>query len=88
MGQQLAQSRRGAPGKRFIGETAEQSASARRAEREKVERMVEEDAARRKAAEPISAVLMDLVEDTYQLARTLFWAPFRLAQALRRPREV
>jgi hypothetical protein len=30
---------------------------------------------------------MDLVEDTYHLARTLFWAPFRLAQALRRPRE-
>jgi hypothetical protein len=87
LGQQLAQSRRGAPGKRFIGETAEQSASARRAEREKVERMVEEDAARRRDAEPISAILMDLVEDTYHLARTLFWAPFRLAQALRRPRE-
>jgi hypothetical protein len=49
--------------------------------------MVEEDAARRRDAEPISAILMDLVEDTYHLARTLFWAPFRLAQALRRPRE-
>jgi hypothetical protein len=87
MGQQQALSRRGAPGKRFIGETAEQSASARRAEREKVERMVEEDAERRKAAEPISAILIDLLEDSFRLARTLFWAPFRLANALRRPRE-
>lgn len=87
MGQQQAQSRRGAPGKRFIGETAAQSAHARLAEREKVERMVEEDAARRRAEEPLSAVLMDLFEDTYRLGRTLVAAPFRLAGALRRPRE-
>jgi hypothetical protein len=83
----MAQSRRGAPGKRFIGETADQSASARRAEREKVERMAEEDTARRRAQEPLSAILLDLVEDSYRLARTLISAPFRLAQALRRPRE-
>jgi hypothetical protein len=87
LGQQMAQSRRGAPGKRFIGETADQSASARLAQREKVGRMAEEDTARRRAQEPLSAILFDLAENTYRLARTLVAAPFRLAQALRRPHE-
>jgi hypothetical protein len=89
MGQQEARTRRGAPGKRFVGEGADQSAKARRAERKKVERMAEVDAATRRAEEvgtPVSAILAELVQDAVRLARTLAAAPFRLAAALRRPR--
>lgn len=92
MGKQQAGDRRGAPGKRFIGDTAEQSRGARDAERKKVGRMAEVDSARRVAEElgmPISAVLAELVQDTLRLARTLSLTPLRLAQAFwRRPREV
>jgi hypothetical protein len=88
MGQQEARTRRGAPGKRFIGEGAAQSAKARAAERRKVERMAEIDAATHRADEvgtPIAAILAELVEDAVRLARTLVAAPFRIAAALRRP---
>lgn len=88
MGQQEAQVRRGAPGKRFIGETAAQSGQARQAQRDRVERMAEIDDAERRAeaiGEPLAAILAELVEDTVRLARTLLAAPFRIAQALRRP---
>jgi hypothetical protein len=90
MGKQEASERRGAPGKRFIGDTAEQSRRARVAQRRTVERMAEVDSARKVAEEigiPVSAILAELVQDTARLARTLSLAPFRLAQAfLRRPR--
>jgi hypothetical protein len=88
LGQQEAEVRRGAPGKRFIGEAAEQSQRARRAERQKVERMAEVDAAERRARAvrvPVSAILAEVVQDAFRLARSLFAAPFRIAQALRRP---
>ena len=88
MGVQEAQFRRGAPGKRFIGETAQQSARAREAERERVERMAEVDDARHRAEEaevPVSAILAELIQDATRLARTLLAAPFRIAHALRRP---
>src|SRR5512138_2547932 len=88
MGVQEAQLRRGAPGKRFIGETSRQSARARQAEREKVERMAEVDDARHRAEAlgiPISAVVAELVQDAARLVRTLVLAPFRIAYALRRP---
>jgi hypothetical protein len=92
MGRQEAADRRGAPGKRFIGEGAEQSRGARLAERQKVERMAEVDSAKRVAEElgmPVSAILAELVQDSLRLARTLSLTPLRLAQALwRRPREV
>jgi hypothetical protein len=90
MRQQQVALRRGAPGKRFIGETAGQSGRAREEERERVERMAEVDAAIHRAEDvgvPVSAILAELVEDTLRLVRTLVAAPFRIAQALRRPRE-
>lgn len=89
LGQQQARTRRGAPGKRFVGEAAGQSAAARGAERRKVGRMAEIDAAERRAEEvgtPVAAILAELVEDAVRLARTLAAAPFRIAAALRRPR--
>jgi hypothetical protein len=89
MGQQEARTRRGAPGKRFVGQGAEQSAKARDDERRKVERMAEIDAATRRAKEigtPISAVIAELVQDVVRLGYTLAAVPFRLAAALRRPR--
>lgn len=89
MGQQEARMRRGAPGKRFIGEGAEQSAKARRDERRKVERMAEIDAAERRAEEigtPVAAILAELAADAVRLARSLALAPFRIVTALRRPR--
>lgn len=88
MGQQAAQARRGAPGRRFIGDTAAQSLQARQAQRKRVERMAEIDGAERRAealGEPISAILAELVEDAVRLVRTLVAAPFRIAQALRHP---
>ncbi len=89
LAQQEADLRRGAPGgKRFIGEKAAQSERARRAQREAVERMAEIDSAEHEAAElPVSAILAELVQNSLQLARTLVSAPFRIAHALRRPRE-
>jgi hypothetical protein len=93
MGQQEAAFRRGAPGRQFIGDSAAvQSVTARRAERRKVERMAEIDAATRKAEElgtPVSAIVAELIQDATRLARTLALAPFRIAQAfMRRPRTV
>jgi hypothetical protein len=87
--QQEAEVRRGAPGKRFIGEAAEQSQRARRAERQKVERMAEIDAAERRAEAigvPLLAILAELVQDTVRLAGTLLLTPFRILQAVRRAR--
>jgi len=91
LGRQRAQTKRGAPGKRFIGETAGQSAAARRAELERVARMAEADAAARRLERirrtPIARVVLELVENTARLAATLAWAPFRLGMAFWRPRE-
>jgi hypothetical protein len=89
MGQQQAAFRRGAPGKRFVGDRAEQSQEARRVQREKVERMAEIASAERRAEEigvPVSAILAELIQDTLHLARTLVVAPFRLWHAWRTPR--
>lgn len=88
--QQQAGFRRGAPGKKFIGETAEQSRRDHRAEIERAERMAEVDGARRIAEQtpvPVSAILAELIQDSLRLARTLWLAPFRIAHAIRRPRE-
>lgn len=91
MGQQEAATRRGAPGRQFIGDSAaRQSMDARQAQRRKVERMAEIDAATRNAEEigtPVSAILAELVQDAAKLARSLVLAPFRIVQAfVRRPR--
>ena len=84
---QEAQTRRSAPGKRFIGGTAAQSAKARRAEIRTVERMAKADAAARRVEEPMVFVLVALVEDALQLARSLALAPFQIARAFLRPAE-
>lgn len=84
---QEARTRRGAPGKRFIGDAAGQSGAARRAERRKVGQMASEARAARRAAEPMSAILAELVENAYQLARTLATAPIRIVRALLGPAE-
>lgn len=91
MGQQEAEFRRGAPGRRFIGDgAAQQSLDARQAQRRKVERMAEIDSATRRAdalGTPISAVLAQLVQDSAKLVGTLLYAPLRILQAfVRRPR--
>jgi hypothetical protein len=52
--------------------------------------MAEIDSAERTVQElgtPVSAILAELVQDSLRLARTLVYAPFRIAQAMRRPRE-
>ncbi len=89
LARQQAQTRRGAPGKRFIGERSAQSEAARREETAVVERMAEVDAAVRRAEElgtPVAAILAELVENTVRLVRSLVAAPFRIVQALRHPR--
>src|SRR5689334_18384472 len=86
--QQQAAFRRGAPGKRFIGQAAEQSRRDHRAEIERAGRMAEVDGARHVAEEtpiPVSAILAELVQDSLRLVRTLWLAPFRIARAIRRP---
>ena len=87
LAKQEAARKRGAPGKRFIDETADQSLQARRVERQKVERMAEVDRAHRTVEEvgmPASAVVAELVQDVWRLARTLAVTPYRLYVALRR----
>jgi hypothetical protein len=90
LAQQAAGFRRGAPGKRYVGETATQSARAREGERKRVARMAEIDTAQRRAeavGEPVSAILAELVQGLWDLAGTIASAPFRIAGALRRARE-
>ncbi len=90
LSRQAAGFRRGAPGKRFIGETSAQSAADHLEEVRRAQRMAEIASARRRAeavAEPIEAVLAQLVQDAVRLARTVALAPFRIAAAWRRPRE-
>lgn len=90
LGQQRAEARRGAPGKRFVGDTAEQSRNDRQAQLERVGRMAEIDAAERRAEAlqvPLRTLVVDLVQDSLSLARTLAEAPFRIALAVWRPRE-
>jgi hypothetical protein len=86
MGRQKAQTRRRAPGKRFIGETAEQSEAARQAERERVQQLAQAAEAARLAETPVTTILGELVQSAARLVGTIATAPFRLALALRQPR--
>jgi hypothetical protein len=89
LGQQGAALRRAAAGKRFVGDRAAQAGAARRGERDRVERLAEIDAAHRRADRlgvPVEAVLAELVEDFFRLARSLALAPLRIAQAIRSSR--
>jgi hypothetical protein len=83
--QQAATQRRGAPGRHFVGDAAEQRSEAKAVERRKVGRMIEVDHARHEAERievPVSAILAEIVQDALKLARTLVAAPFRIALAL------
>ncbi len=95
LGQQAASLRRGAPGKKFVGERAAQSRQAKRQELDRVVRMAEEHAveerheARREQLrqESVAQIIVDLALDSYRLARAFAFAPFRIYDALRRARE-
>ncbi len=94
LGQQAAGVRRGAPGKRFVGERAAQSRQAKREEVARVVRMAEEDARERDherrfeelKQESVAQIVVELVVDSYRLARTFALAPIRILNALRRSR--
>ena len=87
--QQEAAFRRGAPGRRFVGDASPQREGALRAEREKVHRMAEIDGARRLAERvgiPTIAMLADLAQSAVHIGGAVIRAPFRLARAFLRPR--
>jgi len=97
LGQQAAGLRRGAPGKRFVGERATQSRQAKRAELDRVVRMAEvaESGAREREherrleelrGESVAQIVVELVTGSYRLAWTFALAPFRILAALRRGR--
>ncbi len=94
LGQQAAGLRRGAPGKRFVGDRATQSRQAKRAEVNRVVRMAEDDAREREherrldelRQESVAQIVVELVTDSYRLARTFALAPLRILAALRRAR--
>ena len=74
-----------------MGATADQSLNDRRAQRERVGRMAELHAAAQRAealGEPLTDLVMALVQDSLRLARTLATAPLRIGLAVLRPREV
>lgn len=90
LGQQEAALRRGAPGRRFVGDSSGQRDKAVRAEREKVHRMAEVDEAHRTAERvgvPVIAMLADSAQRAVRIGGLLVRAPFLLARAFLRPRE-
>lgn len=90
LGQEAANLRRGAPGKKFIGERAAQSRQAKREELARVTHMVEEaaDARRREEleSESVVGILAGLAVESFRLARAFVLAPFRIIEAVRRAR--
>ncbi len=90
LGQQAADLRRSAPGKRYVGDRAGQSRRAKRQELARVVHMAEEDARERRLeqlrGEAVTQIAVELFVDSYRLARTFALAPFRILAALRRAR--
>ncbi len=86
VGQEAASLRRGAPGKRFIGERQAQSREARRQELDRVVRMAEEHHREELREASVTDVLVELFVDSLRLASSLITAPFRILQAVRRGR--
>jgi len=90
VGQEAANLRRGAPGKRFIGERAAQAREAKQEELAKVTQLAGEAAeARRReelADESVVGILVGLAVESYRLARAFALAPFRIVDAVRRTR--
>lgn len=93
LGQEAANLRRGAPGKRFIGERAAQAREAKQEELAKVTQLAGEAAqaaeARRReerAEESVVGILVGLAVESYRLAKAFALAPFRIVDAVRRTR--
>jgi hypothetical protein len=84
MGQEAARLRRGAPGKRFIGERAAQSREAKRQELDRVVRMAEEHHKEELRKASVTDVVVELFVDSLRLASSLITAPFRIMEAIRR----
>ncbi len=84
MGQEAARLRRGAPGKRYVGERAGQARQARRQELERVVRMAEEHHHEELREASVTGILVELVVDSLRLASSLITAPFRILEAARR----
>lgn len=86
MGQESARLRRGAPGKRFIGDRAGQSRAAKRQELERVVRMAEDHRREELRQVSVTGILVELFVDSLRLANSLIQAPFRILEAVRRGR--
>src|SRR5512147_1359797 len=84
MGQQAANVRRGAPGKKYVGERAAQSRAAKRQQLDRVVRMAEEHRREELHEASVTGVLVDLFVDFLRLGSSLVLAPFRILDALRR----
>jgi hypothetical protein len=88
--QQEAATRRGAPGRRFIGDADRQRGAAVAAERKKVARMAEIDGARRTVESigtPVIAMLADVAQSAVRIGSMVVRAPFLVARAFLRQRE-
>lgn len=86
MGQERARLRRGAPGKRFVGERATQSRQARRQELERVVRMADDHRREERERLSVTGILVELFVDSLRLASSLIQAPYRILEAMRRGR--
>jgi hypothetical protein len=86
MGQEKARLRRGAPGKRYIGERATQSREAKRQELERVVRMADDHRREERERVSVTGILVELFVDSLRLASSLIQAPFRILEAVRRGR--
>ncbi len=89
LGQEAANLRRGAPGKRFIGERAAQAREAKQEELAKVTHLAEAAEARRREEqehESVIGILAGLAVESFRLARAFAIAPFRILDAIRRTR--
>jgi len=90
LGQEAANLRRGAPGKRFIGERAAQAREAKQEELAKVTQLAEEAAEARRREEleneSVIGIVAGLAVESFRLARAFALAPFRILEAIRRSR--
>ena len=87
MGQEAAKLRRGAAGKRFVGERAAQSRQARRQEVARVVQMAEEHHREELREASVTDSLVELFVDSLRLGNSLLTAPFRILAAVRRARD-
>ncbi len=86
MGRQEAGLRRGAPGKRFVGERARQAREAKRQELERVVRMAEQHRREELQQASVTGILVEVFVDSLRLSNSLVRAPFRILEAARRGR--